>query len=433
MNTTTLTVEKAHFSLIKSWLVWACAAMFYAYQFLLRVSPNVMTGELMEAFSVDACALGTLTGLYYYGYAALQVPGGTLIDKMGTKKMLALAALFCAGGTLLFSWADSLFIAGIGRLIIGAGSAFGFLSCLKTGTSMFPPQKLPLVIGMTLFLGIVGALVAGTPLVILIDLVGWRQALWILAAFGIGICLLAWFCMNTEPSPELKKYISSHHAPDPEKLGIIEGIVLIIKKPQSWILAFYGMLLYVPLSGFADLWGVPFFIQKYGFSKHDASSAIMVFYAGVALGGPCVSWVVNYFKSYKVSLFLAASIPFVLMSIVFYSPSDFFNYTALLALLLGAGFFLGSQFLIFTVICELNPLSVSSTAGGFLNMMCMISGVVFQPFIGKLLDLSWQGGFVDGVRAYSTADFIFAMSTIPLGLLIGTILVFFIKDAYPKG
>lgn len=185
MTATTLKSEEHNFSLAKSWFVWMCAALFYGYQFLLRVSPNVMTAELMDAFSIDGCALGTLTGLYYYGYSSLQVPGGTLIDRFGARKMLTAAALFCAGGVILFSLASSIYIAGLGRFMIGAGSAFGFLSCLKTGTSMFPPKKLPLVIGMTLFLGVVGAMSAGKPLVYLIDVFGWRSALWVLAALGL--------------------------------------------------------------------------------------------------------------------------------------------------------------------------------------------------------------------------------------------------------
>jgi sugar phosphate permease len=65
-------------SLGRSWLIWGCAALFYCYQFLLRVSPTVMTHELMADFHVDAYALGALTSFYYYAYAFLQLPVGTL-------------------------------------------------------------------------------------------------------------------------------------------------------------------------------------------------------------------------------------------------------------------------------------------------------------------------------------------------------------------
>lgn len=429
MNTAISTEQQA-FSLTKSWFVWMCAALFYGYQFLLRVSPNVMTSELMEAFSIDGCTLGTLTGLYYYGYSSLQVPGGTLVDRFGAKKMLTFAALFCASGVLLFSFADTIYIAGIGRFMIGAGSAFGFLSCLKTGTSMFPPKKLPLIIGMTLFLGVVGAMSAGKPLVYLIDAFGWRTALWVLATMGVAISLIALLFVDTNPEPELKKYILSHHEEITQELGILEGVSLIIKKPQTWLVALYGMLLYVPLAGFADLWAVPFFETNYNISKEDASYAVSAMYLGLGLGAPCVSFMVNYFKSYKKNLYIAAVLPLILLSLVVYLPSTLMSFYLLLSLLFASGFFLGSQFLIFTVICEMNPLSVSSTAGGFLNMMCMISGVIFQPFIGKLLDMGSHHLFLDGVSHYSSEDFLFAMSTIPLALLIGALTVPFIREVY---
>ena len=429
---TTVVSEENRFSLAKSWFVWVCAALFYGYQFLLRVSPNVMTTELMDAFSIDGCSLGTLTGLYYYGYASFQVPGGALVDRFGARKVLTVAALFCAVGVLLFSMATSVYVAGLGRFIIGAGSAFGFLSCLKTGTSMFPPHKLPLVIGMTLFLGIMGAISAGKPLVYLIDLVGWRTALWVLASLGLVIAAIALAFVDTEPAPPLKKYILSHHHDNIQKLGILEGIVLIVKKPQTWILALYGMLLYVPLSGFADLWAVPFFEIKYNLSREAASDAVTALYIGMGLGAPSVNWMVNYFKSYKCNLYLAAVLPLILLSFVIYAPVEWVGYNLLLVLLFTSGFFLGSQFLIFTVICEMNPLSVSSTAGGFLNMMCMTSGVVFQPFIGKLLDMNAGNLLEGGIHHYTIENFLVAMITIPAALLGGTLLLPFIKEVYGK-
>ena len=89
----------------KSWLIWASAALFYCYQFLLRVSPNVMTTDLMTAFQVDACALGILLGCYYNTYSFLQIPAGSLMDYFKPRSVLTFAAIFCSLGTLLFSLA----------------------------------------------------------------------------------------------------------------------------------------------------------------------------------------------------------------------------------------------------------------------------------------------------------------------------------------
>ena len=54
---------------IMSWVFWGSAAVFYCYQFILRVSPTVITKELSEYLSVEACVLGVLLSSYYYGYS----------------------------------------------------------------------------------------------------------------------------------------------------------------------------------------------------------------------------------------------------------------------------------------------------------------------------------------------------------------------------
>ena len=63
-----------------AWLAWGCGALFYAYQFALRVSPSVMASELMQTLSLDAAGFGLLASFYYYGYALFQVPAGSLLD-----------------------------------------------------------------------------------------------------------------------------------------------------------------------------------------------------------------------------------------------------------------------------------------------------------------------------------------------------------------
>ena len=150
-------------SLARSWIVWACAALFFCYQFLLRVAPSVMTQELMGDFAVDACTLGILTSLYSCGYVGFQLPVGSLLDKFGPRRLVSIAALTCSIGSLLFSFADTVIVGAASRFLIGAGSAFGFLSCMKLGTLWFPPQRISLVVGLTLLLGTSGGVAGGLP------------------------------------------------------------------------------------------------------------------------------------------------------------------------------------------------------------------------------------------------------------------------------
>ncbi len=76
------------------WVVWGLGCLFYFYECLLQVSPSVMSNELMRDFAVTSQTLGILSGIYFYSYAVMQLPGGVLMDYFGPHRLVTLATLF---------------------------------------------------------------------------------------------------------------------------------------------------------------------------------------------------------------------------------------------------------------------------------------------------------------------------------------------------
>lgn len=417
-------------SLARSWSVWACAALFFCYQFLLRVSPSVMTNELMYDFSVDACLLGTLTSLYFYGYAGFQLPVGFLLDKFGPRRLVTIAALTCSIGSLLFSFADTVVVAAASRFLIGVGSAFGFLSCMKLGTLWFPPQRIGVVVGFSLMLGTSGAMSGSYPMSFLVDAFGWREAVQITAIGGIIIALLAVLVIRDHPPKALEDYINKHHAIGNPSLGLWEGFLIVIQKRQTWLLATYGFMMYVPLAGFADMWGVPFLINVHHLDKQTASLSTTLLYMGVGLGTPFFAFLSDYLKRFKVALLCASIGVLAAFLIIVYSPPLPAPFA--LGILFLAGFMLGGQFMAFSIVCEINPLTVTGIATGVQNLINMISGIVYQPFIGILLALYWDNVYDRGVPLYTPFAYRMALTSIIAALVLAVILAFFIKEAYPE-
>lgn len=420
-------------SLTKSWIIWGCAALFYGYQFMLRVSPGVMANDLRIAFNVDACALGLLTGCYYYTYSFLQIPVGSLMDHFKPRRMLTLGALLCSIGTLVFSSADNLYVAAFGRALIGVGSGFGFLSCLKLGTIWFPVQKLPLVVGLTVLLGTIGGVSAGGPMGWLVEVFGWRHALWIVAFVGFGLAFLSWVVVKDKAPKKLENEILRAHKTDQKEQqgsGILKSVIEVIKKPQCWFIALYGITMYVPLAGFTDLWGPSFFKEVYNFDNNTAGAVNSALYIGLGLGAPLFPFLCKKLGAYKPTVFISAFGSLIFLMAIIYLPV--MPTWLLITFLVLAGFFLAGQFLAFPMTCALNPLSASATAGGFQNMICMLSGVIFQPIIGFLLDLTWKGGYENGIRYYTTSEYNFALSVIIISLVISCLVIMAIEEKYVK-
>lgn len=421
--------HKQTISFAKGWLIWGCAALFYCYQFIMRVSPSIMADDLMAAFHIDACTLGIISGCYYYAYSGLQVPGGTFLDRFKPRRVLTGAIILCSCGTLLFSFADSIYLASLARALIGAGSALGFISCFKIGSLWFPLRTLSLIVGFTLILGTIGAVSAGYPLAWLLSLYGWRQSLLFLAFAGFALAVLSWIIVKDNPPASLKaEVLKSHGDVEDHEGSLLGNIFEVIRKPQSWLIAFYGFLMYIPLSGFSDIWGTPFLMSTYGLDKMTAGTVNSVLYIGLGLGSPLFSFLCNWLNAYKPTILISALGSLITLSVVFYIPG--MPLWLLVSCLFLAGFCLGGQFLAFSMASAINPLSAAGTAAGFQNMICMLSGVLCQPFLGWLLDLSWEGTSLNGIRVYSLSGYMFSFSPIIICLVLACISIIPIKEKY---
>ena len=73
-----------------SFLVWLCLTLFYCYQYVLRVLPNIIMPEVLVKYSIGAAEFGSFAGLYYIGYIIVHIPVGILLARYGSKQILPL-------------------------------------------------------------------------------------------------------------------------------------------------------------------------------------------------------------------------------------------------------------------------------------------------------------------------------------------------------
>ena len=223
----------------RAWLIWVIAAGFYAYGFFQRVAPSVIVDDLMLAFALDATLLGTLSAAYFYTYAALQVPLGVLIDRVGAKRILALGALAAAIGGILFALAGGLTAALAARALIGAGVAVAYIGTLKLVGAWFPLERFGLLAGLTLAAGTAGAVGAQVPLALVVEAFGWRPTLLAMGVFGLLLAALILMVVRDAPRPAAPVAMpgggQSHRARRAEHSNL--GLWAILARQETWLLA----------------------------------------------------------------------------------------------------------------------------------------------------------------------------------------------------
>jgi len=191
-----------------------------------------------------------------------------------------------------------------------------------------------------------------------------------------------------------------------------------------------GCLIYLPTTAFAELWGVPYFKTVFHFSPHHAAFAISALFLGFTIGAPFSGWLSDKLRRRVMPMTVGGICATILMSMLIYIPHLSFYAVDAILFLLGASY--STHVICFAVGREVSPANVPGTAIAVTNFLVMLGGVLFQPLIGILLNTHWDGQFIAGIPNYSGADYQFALSVLPVGIFIGTLLTFFLRETHCK-
>lgn len=413
------------------WLPWAMivlGALFYCYEYFLRIEPSVIHASLMSTFDLNATAFGLLAGYYYFAYTPMQVVVGVLFDRFGVRRLLALATLICAIAAFVFAHAETLAIAQTARFFIGFGSAFAFVGTLKIATIWLPPQYFGFISGACTALGTIGGLVAYNLMTEWMTMFGgWRQTTNAFALIGIVLAVLLFFVLRDRPR------ISDPHIIETPKVSFRDLFISLIHyltKKQFWINGLIGCLMYLSLSAFAEVWGIPFVHQAYGLSLALAGRVISVIFLGWIIGGPAMGVLSDTLRLRRPVLMVASLLAAGDIAFVIYGTH--WSVEALYFFFFFFGVFSSAQILVFAVGKEISHKNIAGTAVSFTNMIVMLGGTLFQPLIGQLLDLHSTGTIINHVHQYTLSDYRFALTSLPIGMLVSFGLSLLLKETYAR-
>jgi MFS family permease len=389
-----------------SLLMWGMAVVFYLFGFFQRVTPAVLTQELMREFSLTAAALGNLSAFYFYFYAGMQIPTGMLVDRFGPRRIFWIGSLVGGIGALLFAGAQSEVAAAVGRGLIGGSVAVAWVSMLKLSSHWFDARRLGIVTGVSLAVGTMGAVLAGLPLRALSDGFGWR---WVIGASGIIVLALAAairLLMRDDPA---ERGYASYAAGD-TGAAETQSLAAVLKGfLEIWCYRNVALLVFVPsgLCGvfltFTGLWGVPFFAQQHRMSTQSASLITSGMLIAFSLGAVLFGHLSDRWRKRKRPYLLGGILCLAGFTVLAVAPDAPLALLVPLVLLSGLGS--GSMCLTFLYAKESVPARLAGTVAGAANMGVMIGPLTQQPVIGWILDRYWAGALDGGVRVYDLHAF----------------------------
>ncbi|MFT5114136.1 MAG: MFS family permease [Parasphingorhabdus sp.] len=406
-------------------IAFAFGTIFFAYAFIQRVAPSVMTEELMRDFSVGGAALGGLSAWYFYAYASIQLPVGILTDRFGARKLMTIAALVCAVASIGFAHSESILTASISRALIGASVAFGFVGTLSIASAAFSARRFSMLAGIVQAVGMLGAIMGQAPLRIAIESIGWRQT-----SLALGIAAIALAVAIFAAFPAQQNNISRQIGKDVKTPSTFNGLMQVLRNPQSWLCAGTGFGLTATMLAFAGLWAVPWLSVRYGLNKTESASIASLLFLGWAIASPMMGWLSDHIGRRKPVMLTGCIFNLLFISLILFAGAE--NTVIISVLFLATGISGSAMTVVFGTIRELNSGDLGNTSLGLMNMFVVGSGAVMQPAIGWLLDFGWEGTMIAGARIYSPENYSIALSSLLFVNLIALFCILAMQETFCK-
>ncbi len=180
----------------------ACGASFLLY--LHRYTWNLVGPKLQEDFGFSNTRAGLVFSLFYYTYAAGQIPSGVLIDRSGPHRFLGLIIVAWSAAIAAIGQASHVAVLAGLRLLFGAAQAGCYPALAKVTRSWFPAARRTVYQGWIATTsgragGALSPIILGSLLMGYFGL-SWRTAVGLLGAIGVGYGLLFWALFRNTPA-----------------------------------------------------------------------------------------------------------------------------------------------------------------------------------------------------------------------------------------
>ncbi len=413
------------------WTIFSVLILTYILVFFHRMAPGVVSEYLMADFQTTGTSLGTLSAIYFFVYAAMQLPSGVLADTLGTRTSIVFGNLTAGAGSILFGLATSFEMACAGRFLVGLGVSVVFVSIMKNNAVWFPARVFGLMSGVTLFIGNLGSVTAAGPLSAMLGVFTWRSIFIGIGSFSLLLAAAGFLLVRNRPED------LGFEAPNPRAgegagpvvhaswLKNLWGVVTVLRVwPGFWVQ--FGAI--GGLYALMGLWGVPYLRDVHGLARPQAANYMTIMLLSFAVGALFFGWFSDRVGRRKPVLVAGMSLYTAAWLLLMFSGWSAGLAGQAIFALMGFG---GASFVItFASAKEVIHPELSGMAVSVVNTGCFAGTALVQPLFGWIADRTWDGRVVDGVRVYSRIDYQHGFWLMLAFALLGLGASFLLRETY---
>jgi predicted MFS family arabinose efflux permease len=265
-------------------IVMTLATAYMASHFF-RAS-NVTIGlDLMRDLAIGPEALGALTGAFFFGFSAMQIPCGFFFDRFGPRLTVAGMLVVATLGGIIFTTALTWPLLLSGRVLLGCGFGVMLIGSMVVISRWFPPDRFSTLTAVVLSVGLLGNLIATTPLAWAAQETGWRAVFGVAVLFTALAAIAVWLVVRDAPPghPFLDR------APESPR-EMLQGLMEVFGNRRLWPILALNFCSYACTFTVQGLWGGPFLREVHGLSPIQAGNvllaAVVAYQCGMLSFGP---------------------------------------------------------------------------------------------------------------------------------------------------
>ena len=266
-------------------VIVATLAIAYVASHFFRAA-NVTIGlDLMRDLRIGPEALGALTGAFFFGFSAMQIPCGFFLDRFGPRRTICGMLLVAVVGATIFTLAPNWLALLGGRTLMGAGFGVMLIGSMVVISRWFAPDRFSTMAAMVLSIGLLGNLMATTPLAWGTELIGWRGVFAIMVVFTALAAIAVWLVVRDAPPdhPFLQRRVET-----PGEM--LRGMAEVLRNPQLPFILTLNFCNYACTFTVQGLWGGPFLREVHGLtiiqSGNVLLAAVLAYQVGMLTFGP---------------------------------------------------------------------------------------------------------------------------------------------------
>ncbi|MEY8838149.1 MFS transporter [Cribrihabitans sp. XS_ASV171] len=253
---------------MRAGLILLCLA--YVLSQFFRAFLAVLTVDLERDIGAGPEELALASGLWFLTFAAMQIPVGWALDRIGPRLTASVLLLIGGGGgAALFAVATEPAHVNLAMILIGVGCSPVLMASYFIFAREFPPARFATLAALMLGVGSVGNLVASYPTALAAEWIGWRGTLAALALISALVAVGLWAKVR-----------------DPAQLpGEARGSLLdLLRMPVLWLILPMMLVNYAPAGAIRGLWMGPYLGDVFGMSTAQIGQATLVMGLAMIVG-----------------------------------------------------------------------------------------------------------------------------------------------------